>query len=151
MPTTRRSRTVTAPPEAVWKVIADAHHMPRWWPGVDRVQGVSDDGFTQIYVSKRGRNVRMDFRVLGSESPSRDGGLAGRRMWEQELDGTPFQRVLSEAVTEIVLSASGEDTLVTIEQRQRMRGTSRFGGFQIRRAAARTLDGALEGLQRILG
>ena len=44
----------------------DAHHMPRWWPGVVRVEGVEEDRFTQVFQTKKGRPVRMDFRLLAS-------------------------------------------------------------------------------------
>ncbi len=44
---------------------------PRWWPGVERVEGVEDDRFTQVFKTKRGRPVRADFRVLDSQPPWR--------------------------------------------------------------------------------
>ena len=43
--------------------------MPRWWPGVERMEGVEADRFTQVFKTKRGRPVRADFRVLRSEPP----------------------------------------------------------------------------------
>jgi uncharacterized protein YndB with AHSA1/START domain len=146
----RRSRTIAAPPAKVWKLIEDPHHMPRWWPGVTRVEGVDDEHFTQVFMSKRGRAVRMDFHVLGSEPPGTDAVFAGRKLWEQELAGTPFERVLSESVTEIVLEPSDAGTTVTIEQRQKLRGYSRTGGWMVKRAAAARLDEALDGIERAL-
>lgn len=134
--------TLPAAPQTVWELIEDPHHMPRWWPGVTRMEGVHDDRFTQVFISKRGRTVRMDFQVLASEPP-------WRRMWEQELAGTPFERVLGQSVTEIVLEPEGTGTKVTIEQRQKLRGYSRTGGFMMKRAAREKLDQALEGLERI--
>ena len=138
----RSSRTVPASPDEVWKLIEDPHHLPRWWPGVARVEGVGEERFTQVFISKRGRTVRMDFEVLASEPP-------WRRMWEQELDGTPFERVLAQAVTEIVLEPEGTGTKVTIEQRQKLRGYSRTGSFMMKRATREKLVEALEGLERI--
>ncbi len=138
----RSSRSVPASPDEVWKLVEDPHHLPRWWPGVARVEGVGEDRFTQVFISKRGRTVRMDFEVLASEPP-------WRRMWEQELDGTPFERVLAQAVTEIVLEPEGTGTKVTIEQRQKLRGYSRTGSFMMRRATRKKLVEALEGLERI--
>ena len=38
MPTTRRTRTIAAPPDELWSTIADPYHLPRWWPRVDRVE-----------------------------------------------------------------------------------------------------------------
>jgi hypothetical protein len=131
-------------------VIADPHHMPRWWPGVKRMEGVEDDRFTQVLTTKKGRPVRMDFRILECRSPAADDDARGRCVWEQEIEGTPFARVLGEAVTEVVLEPAGSGTLVTLALTQRLRGYSRTGGFLLRRASREKLDEALEGLERIL-
>src|SRR5947209_20593828 len=107
MPSARRERTLAAAPEAVWRIVSDPHHMPRWWPGVQRVESVDADRFTQVFISSRGRPVRADFRVLASEPLQ-------RRVWEQEVEGTPFERVLQAARTEIELSPVSGGTRVTI-------------------------------------
>jgi uncharacterized protein YndB with AHSA1/START domain len=138
----RRSKTIAAAPAAVWKLIEDPHHMPRWWPGVTRMEGVGEEQFTQVYTSSRGRTVRMDFQVVASEPP-------WRRMWSQELAGTPFERVLGESVIEIALEPDGTGTKVTIEQRQKLKGYSKTGAFMVRRATGRRLAEALDGLQQI--
>lgn len=143
MPVSSRERTLGVDPQAVWEVIADPHHMPRWWPGVHRMEGVQEDRFTQVFVTKRGHPVRADFRVIASEPP-------WRLTWEQELEGTPFERVLNELVTEIMLEPVPGGTRVLLAQRQKLRGYSRTGGFLMRRATAGKLDEALDGLARIL-
>jgi uncharacterized protein YndB with AHSA1/START domain len=142
MPVSARHRVVPAAPERVWEVIEDPHHMPRWWPGVRRMEEVGHDRWTQVFMTKRGRPVRADFRLLSSE-PLR------RRSWEQEIPGTPFERVLSESVTDVVLEAVDGGTQVTISQRQRLRGSARTGGFLLRRATRRKLDEALDGLSSL--
>lgn len=142
MATTTRERTLAADQQRVWEVIEDPHHMPRWWPGVNRMEGVESDRFTQVFTTKRGRPVRVDFRLLVSEPP-------WRRVWEQEIEGTPFQRVLGESITEILLQPAGEGTQVTIAQSQKLKGYSRTGGFLLRRATRKRLDEALEGLEQI--
>jgi uncharacterized protein YndB with AHSA1/START domain len=144
MPGTRRSRTLPASPDALWDVIADPHHMPRWWPGVERMEGVEPGRFTQVFKTKRGRPVRADFRVVESEPPT-------TRSWEQEVAGTPFERVLASSVIEVRLAPTGQGTEVTISQQQKLRGYSRTGGFLLRRATASRLDEALDGLARIVG
>lgn len=144
MATARRSRTLPASPEALWELIADPDHMPRWWPGVDRVEGVAPDRFTQVFKTKRGRPVRADFRVLASEPPT-------LRSWEQEVAGTPFERVLRSSVIEVRLAPAAAGTEVTISQEQKLRGYSRTGGFMVRRATASKLAEALDGLARITG
>ena len=67
--------------------------------------------------------------------------------------------MLRSAETEVRLAAAQHDdisappaTEVTIELRQSLSGFfPRFGGFMVRRAAAGTLDEALDGLERISG
>jgi Polyketide cyclase / dehydrase and lipid transport len=124
--------------------------MPRWWPGVVRVEGVEEDRFTQVFQTKRGRPVRMDFRLLANEPP-------WRRAWAQEIEGTPFERVLNESIIEVALEPEGTGgagragTVVTIAQRQKLRGYSKTGGFLLRRATNRKLQEALDGLVRALG
>jgi len=139
-------RTLAAPRQAVWEVLADPWHQARWWPRVVRMEGVDDGRFTQVLGTARGRGVRADFRILEREAPR-------LLRWEQELPGTPFERLLAEAVTtvELVPADGGEATAVTIELRQRLHGWSRFVPFLFRRAARRQLAEALEGLERAVG
>jgi Polyketide cyclase / dehydrase and lipid transport len=147
-----RTRRLAAPPEAIWGVIEDPFTMPRWWPGVERIEGVAEDRFTQVLRTKRQRAVRMDFRVLVSAPPGTGGSPAGHRTWEQEVQGTPFERVLHQAVTEVLLEpADGGGTQVTIAQLQKLRGYSRTGTLLLRRATDKRLAEALDGLERICG
>lgn len=145
MPTTRRSRTVSAHPEDIWEVVGDPHHLTRWWPRVSRVEAVSDDAFTEVLMSDRGRTLRADFRLVDLERPR-------RITWAQEVEGTPFARVLRTSETEVVLEPREGATEVAIELRQSLRGfLARVGSFMVRRAARNTLDEALDGLVRIVG
>jgi uncharacterized protein YndB with AHSA1/START domain len=144
VPTTRRTRTLAATPEALWRTIADPHHLPRWWPRVARVEGVDEGRFTAALTTDRGRTVRADFVVVDSE-PLR------RRAWEQEVQGTPFERILDFARTSVSLGAEADGTRVTLELHQRLRGLSRFGGFMLRRANRRVLDEALDALEALHG
>jgi uncharacterized protein YndB with AHSA1/START domain len=138
-----RSRTVAAPPEAVWAVLADARRLARWWPRTERVKSVTDDGWTTVLRSPRGRAVRADWRLEAQERPQ-------RRAWAQELDGTPFAKVLHERRVEARLAPVDGGTRVTLELRQRGRGWSRLGGPLLRRAAGKELAEALDGLQDVL-
>jgi uncharacterized protein YndB with AHSA1/START domain len=146
MPTTRRSRRLTAAPEDVWRVVGDPYHLPRWWPRVERVEAVAGDRFTELLRSARsGRGIRADFRVLERR---RERLLR----FEQELADSPFERVLTAAETEIALEpADAGGTRVQITLHQRLRGLSRLGGFLVRRATGRILDEALDGLEAALG
>jgi uncharacterized protein YndB with AHSA1/START domain len=139
--TASRERMLPAAPEEVWRVAGDPNHMPRWWPACQRMEGVSEGAFTQVFQSKRGRTVRMDFRVVASEPPR-------RLMFEQEVADSPFARFLGESVTEIALEPAGAGTRVVISQRHTLRGYSRTGTLIFRRAAGEKLEQALEGLER---
>ena len=87
--------------------------------------------------------MRLDFRVLESEPP-------WARVWEQEIAGTPFERVLNESVIEVRLEPVDGGTEVTIGQQQKLRGYSRTGGFFVKRATAlASSTRRLDGLERI--
>jgi uncharacterized protein YndB with AHSA1/START domain len=146
LPTARRSRTIAAPVSELWELICDPHHLPRWWPRVERVEDVADGAFTELMRTSKGKAVRADFRLVRAEEQTHS--LA----WEQQLEGTPFARVLSSSQTIVSLEPEAGQTRVTIELRQRLSGFfPRFGGFMVRRAAAATLDEALDGLVRVSG
>jgi uncharacterized protein YndB with AHSA1/START domain len=146
VPTTRRSRTIRMPARELWEVVSDPHHLPRWWPRVTRVEGVDGGAFTEVLMSDRGKIVRADFTLAESDTQ------ALRLVWVQQLEGSPFERLLSRAETELTLEACGEATSVTIELRQSLTGVfPRLGGYMVGRAAAATLEGALDGLERIGG
>jgi carbon monoxide dehydrogenase subunit G len=141
----RRSRVVAAAPDDVWATIGDPYHLPRWWPRVERVELVQGDGFTQLLRTDKGRAIRADFRVVQSRRPQ-------LRRWRQEVAGTPFEGILVSAETEVLLEPDGAGaTRVTLSSEQKLRGMARFGGFMVRRATRRSLDGALDGLDRLHG
>jgi len=144
----RRSRVIPAPRADVWSVVSDPYHLPRWWPNVSRVEGVherrggSGSQWTKIFETRTGKSVRADFRCRYSRAPEAYG-------WEQEIPGSPFEKYLRSAVTEIELSEADSGTLIEIETEQRLRGISRFGGGpMLRRATGRQLDEALDALER---
>lgn len=147
MPTARRSRTIAAPVDELWGLLRDPHHLPRWWPRVTRVEDVEDGAFTEVMSTSKGKLVRADFDLVLADEDART------LRWDQRVEGTPFARLLKSAQTEVRLTpaaASAAATEVTIELRQALTGFfPRFGGFMVRRAAAATIDEALDGLERI--
>lgn len=149
MPTARRSRSISAPIHELWALVGDPHHLPRWWPRVERVEDVLAGAFTEVMRTRKGRVVRADFE-LGHRDEQQH-----TLSWSQRVQGTPFERVLSAAETHVQLrSQAGQDTAplteVTLELRQSLTGFfPRFGGFMVRRAAGATLEEALDGLERI--
>ena len=146
MPTARRSRIIAAPAQQLWEVVADPHHLPRWWPRVARVEDVEGDVFTEVMKTAKGKVVRADFELVRADERERT------LRWEQRLEGSPFARLLSSAATIVNLEEADSGTRVTIELRQTLTGFfPRFGSFMVRRAAAATIDEALDGLERISG
>jgi len=150
MPTVARSRVIGASPATVWSLVADPHNLPRWWPETSRVEdvegspGARRSRFTQVMKTSKGRTVRADFRCTGSTSGE-------RIVWEQQLDGTPFEGFLRSAELELRLEgAEAGESNVRIEARRRLRGLSRLGSVMMRRATGRTLKLALDGIERAL-
>jgi len=144
-----RSRRLGASPKDVWSVISDPYHLPRWWPSTQRVENVtSTEGkgrkWTQVLETKDGRGVRADYRCISSAN-------AERYVFEQLIEGSPFEKVLKSSRTEIHLEPAGEGTEVTMRSEQKLRGLSRTGGFMMRRASGRILAQALEGLDGATG
>lgn len=142
MPVISRSRTIGAHREVIWELIADPAHLPRWWPNVTRVEDVQAAAWTTVMSTESGRPVRADYTLLSSERPQ---GMT----WEQELEESPFERLLKEAVTEVTLEPADGATLVELTARLELRGMSRLGAMQVNRAWKRQLDDALEGLAMI--
>jgi uncharacterized protein YndB with AHSA1/START domain len=145
VPTVRRARTLSATPEELWAIVGDAYHLPRWWPRVTRVEGVDGEAFTQVLTTAKGVPVRADFHVVESAAPV-------LRRWEQQLVNTPFERILTASSVEIRLERAGDAaTRVAITLAQHLRGLGALGGVMVRRAGRRQLDGALDGLEALVG
>jgi uncharacterized protein YndB with AHSA1/START domain len=181
MPTARRTRTIAAPVQDLWELVRDPHHLPRWWPRVTRVEDVTDGAFTEVMTTKRGKVVRADFDVRRDDAAhtvtwvQRIAGTpfaSVLRSAETELwlvpTGIPASAAAKHAFGEDQPTVSGGGaTEVTIELRREMgrhrtadriyagsmymRAVPRFGAPLLRRAAAATLDEALDGLERISG
>jgi len=148
MPRVTRTRTVAVGPGRVWDLVADPHHLPRWWPRAVRVEDVRDPGggrarWTAVLATDRGAGVRADFRCTGRTARS-------RYAWEQEVEGTPFERVFKAVRLELALEPEGPRTRVTLTSDERLRGLSRLGASIMRGASRRRLDEALEGIERAL-
>jgi len=152
MATVARSRVIGASAASVWSLIADPHNLPRWWPETSRVEDVDGTAagrrgrFTQVMKTSKGRTVRADFRCTAATAER-------RIVWEQQLEGTPFEGFLRSAELELRLDGgvgAGQSTVV-IEARRRLRGMSRLGSVMMRRATGRTLNRALDGIEDALG
>jgi uncharacterized protein YndB with AHSA1/START domain len=142
---------VAAPRDRVWDLVADPHHLPRWWPRTVRVEDVRTMGsgkrsrWTTVLGTEKGRGVRADYRCTSAATGE-------RYVWEQEVEGTPFERILRWSKLEIRLGdARDGETKVTLASQERLRGMSRLGWPMMRMATRRRLDEALDGIERAVG
>jgi uncharacterized protein YndB with AHSA1/START domain len=140
----RRELTLSAAPADVWRVVSDPARLPQWWPGVSRVEEASPEAWTKVLTSSQGKTVRADYTRLEADE-------ARRLLWRHEVEGSPFERILARSTTEIVLEPENGRTRVAIAVSQQPRGWARLSPFQLRAAATRQVEGALDGLQRVLG
>ena len=141
----RRERVVSATPAEVWRIVSDPTRLAAWWPGVKRVEEASREAWTTVLVSPAGKAVRADYSLVEAQEPE-------RVLWRQEVDESPFERLLAESTTEIALApADSGGTAVRLTLDQRPRGWARFSPFQLRAAAGRQAEAALDGLAGLLG
>jgi uncharacterized protein YndB with AHSA1/START domain len=149
MPKVTRRRTIEAPVGEVWKLVSDPYNLPRWWPrtgrveNVDRKPGGRRTEWTKVLETAEGRGVRADYRCLSSAERE-------RYVWEQQLEGTPFERHLRSSRVEIEMKGSGAGTEVGISSDQSLKGMSKIGSPMMRRGQAAILDEALDGIERAL-
>jgi uncharacterized protein YndB with AHSA1/START domain len=141
----RRERTLAGAPTEIWRIVSDPARLPAWWPGVSRVEEASREAWTTVLISPKGKSVRADYSLVDAEEPE-------RLRWKQEVEESPFERLLAESVTEIDLEPDpGGGTRVRLTLNQRPRGWARFSPFQLRAAAGRQAEAALEGLAELVG
>lgn len=93
--------------------------------------------------ARSGRKVGADLICTSAEP---------EQLWrfEQETEGTPFERMMKTAWTEFRLRPKGEETVVEIELGQKLRGLSRLGGLFVRSASGKTAEEALGNLSNAL-
>lgn len=145
-----RTRSVQAPLGEVWKLVSDPYNLPRWWPRVSRVENVDAKPggkrtqWTQVLATSEGRSVRADFRCVSSAEGE-------RYVWEQELEGTPFERHLNGLRVEVGMRARDKGTEVSLTEEQSLKGMSKLGSPLMKRARKDVLDEALDGIEAALG
>ena len=137
----RRETVVAAVPEDVWSLVSDPARLSEWWPGVSRVEEATALAWTAVFSSPKGKSVRADYTRVCAEEP-------GRLVWRQEVEESPFERILASATTSIELDGADGGTQVAIALDQQPRGWARFAPLQFRAAGVRQVQGALDGLRR---
>ena len=138
----RRETVVPRAPDEVWRLVSDPDQLPRWWPGVTRVEDATAQAWTTVLASPKGKSVRMDYSRVEATEPT-------LLVWRQEVEQSPFERILAEATTSVELSEADEGTRVAIELDQKPRGWARLAPLQFRAAGKRQVEGAVEGLERL--
>jgi uncharacterized protein YndB with AHSA1/START domain len=138
----RRETLVPATPEEVWGLVSDPARLPQWWPGVSRVEEATADAWTTVLSSPQGKSVRVDYSRVEDEP-------GHRLVWRQEVEESPFERILASATTEIAIAEDVGGTRVTVSLDQRPRGWARFAPLQFRAAGRRQVEGAMDGLKAV--
>lgn len=100
MVTATASRTMDAPPERVWAVIADPHSHVTTLPSSISDAEVHDGGEISCVVTAMGRQERMRVRRVTMEPP--------RLLVEERVDGTRRGR------TEFLIAPQGSGSHVTL-------------------------------------
>jgi len=145
VPVVARHSGYDAPLERVWDVVSDPYSLPRWWPRVQRVEEVSESGWTMVLMSDRGKPIRADYTLAASRPME-------MLEWHQELEETPFERMLSQSriVIEIGRDDDSASTVVALRSTERLRGLARLGSPMVRRATRRRLSEALDQLGELV-
>lgn len=149
MPRVRRRRSIQSPPQGVWDYATNPKNLSRWWPRTTSVRDVSGSGqtvgsrWTQVLQAKSGKRIGADLICTVSEPPT---------IWrfEQETEGTPFERMMRTAWTEMRVCPDDGGSEVQLELGQRLRGLSRLGALFVRSASVKTAEEALEALETAL-
>ena len=143
MPRVSRSRVFAVEPRRIWDLVSDPYSLPRWWPRVLRVEDVRGSGkrarWTTVLETERGSGVRADYRCVGATEGE-------RYSWEQEVAGTPFERILRRSSMEVGVGSEAAGARVTLTSDETLRGLSRLGATMMRGASRRRLDEALDGI-----
>ncbi len=149
MPKVARTRVIAARRDRVWDLVSDPHHLPRWWPRASRVEDVHGEPgskrarWTVVLTTAKGSGVRADYRCTSAAREE-------RFVWRQDIEDTPFERIVASSETGVELKGAEDGTAVTLYTSEKLRGLSRLGSPMMRGAAKRRLDEALDGIERAL-
>ena len=98
-------------------LVSDPYRLPRWWPGVQRVEEAADEAWTTVLGSPtRARPCAPTTRLR------RVRRARSAPVWRQEVEESPFERILTESLTEIALEPDGRAARaceLTLDQRLR--------------------------------
>ena len=113
-----RARTISAPSDRVWKVVAKAERLPEWYARAGSVEVLSGTGLgrrQRLRSQWQGQASEVD-QVITAFEPER---LLEWRHEAERLGGQPAPRFATETIVRIKLSTQGPDaTEVVLESRQ---------------------------------
>ena len=70
-----------------------------------RVEDVEGSAFTEVFATSKGKLVRADFDLVHQDEHEHT------LRWAQRVEGTPFERVLRSAETEVRLTPATRERL----------------------------------------
>lgn len=144
--TVSRERTVAAPRDSVWELIAEPRNFSRWWPRAVRAERAAG-GRWRAWLAPP-RRPQATVAVLYERGQARRPTLLSFR---QVVEGTPFARTFRTVSWSFELHEEAPaKTRVRGRADLELRGLARLGGWQVRRAFRRTLDDALGALAQAL-
>ena len=134
-------RTVPAPPDRVWPLVADPDQLPRWFGFAERVEVLEGEGVGQRrrqHGHWGSKPSEVDQEITAFQPPQR---LAWRHLAER-LDGRPAPRFAASTDFSIELAPEGAGTRVRLRSVQAP--ASRPRGLVMRAFGRRELAGTLE-------
>ena len=98
-----------------------------------------------VLLSDSGKPIRADYTLVRTRPME-------LLEWEQELEETPFERMLSRSrlVIEVFWDDASLSTAVVLRSYERLRGLARLGSPMVRRATRKRLSQALEQLGELV-
>jgi uncharacterized protein YndB with AHSA1/START domain len=141
------SRTLAAPPDAIWPLLDDPGRMGTWFAFAERFEVLDGEGVgrRQRMHGRWGRKRSEIDQVLVAHEPPR------RLAWRHEaerLDGRPAPRFAASTVFTATLEPEADGTRVTLRSEQEP--ASRLRGIVIgllgRREVAQKLEESLDAL-----
>jgi uncharacterized protein YndB with AHSA1/START domain len=141
------SRTLAAPPDAIWPLLDDPARMGEWFAFAERFEVLEGEGVgrRQRMHGRWGKKRSEIDQVIVAHEPRR------RLAWRHEaerLDGKPAPRFAASTVFSATLEPAGAGTRVTLRSEQEP--ASRLKGVVIglfgRREVAQRLEESLDAL-----
>ncbi len=133
----------------MYDLVADPRRQAGWWPRVTRIEdvagrpGAERTRWTSVLQADSGRLLRLDYRCTAANRPR-------RYEWEQELEGTPFEKHLARQAVLVSIEPTADGSVVSLTAVHTIRGMAKVAGFAMRKSQRELLDTALDSLGELL-